>query len=110
MEFWRERKRGGTGEKGVVVIRRGKGGGRSSDMYSKASFHFEVHKATLVGSNLPQCACDVCLASKKRKTNKYKTIKFEGNSKIMNKSKILVMLSRERDFLRRLPYCWVPPY
>ena len=47
------------------MIRRGKGEGRSSDMYSKASPHSEVNKSAVVDSNLPQCACDVCLESKK---------------------------------------------
>ena len=64
---------------------------------------------------------------KERKTNKYITIEIRRKKEMMNKSKILVMLSRERDCLakrcivqckrsdewpplRRLPYCWVPPY
>ena len=62
------------------MIRRGKGEGRSSDVYSKASPHSEVNKSAVVDSNLPQCACDVCLESKKI-IYIYKTIKFEGNQK-----------------------------
>ena len=52
-------------------------------MYSKASPHFEVHKSAVVDSNLPQCACDVCLESKNIYIYIYiyKTIKFEGNQK-----------------------------
>ena len=53
------------------MIRRGKGEGRSSDMYSEASRHFEMHKAAVVGSNLPECAgCIKRIKKKKKKKEK----------------------------------------
>ena len=51
------------------MILRGKGGGRSSDMYSEASPDFEMHKAAVVGSNLPKCGV-MYKKNQKRKKNK----------------------------------------
>ena len=46
-----------------------------------------------------QYAGDVCKESKTIKTNEYITIKIRRTYTIMNKSKILATLLRERDFL-----------